>query len=1353
MAYYVGLDIGTNSVGWAVTDEHYKVLKYKGKRMWGIRLFEAADTAEGRRMKRTNRRRMDRKKQRIDLLQELFAPEMQKVDPTFFIRLNESRLYLEDKTVKEKYPLFIDKDYTDIEYYKKYPTIYHLRKELIDSTEPHDIRLVYLACHHILKNRGHFLIDGKLSDAKNLSVICEQMLNALNDLTHGSLEVTDVNKLEEKLMDTGIAKSVKAKAIMPLFSYGECENKEEENLCKKRVDQLCKLIVGNKGDIRKIFAEDMDELEATGFKFSEAKYEEAILPELEEKYPDEAAVVQKIKAIYDWSVLVKILAGEEYLSYAKVKAFEKHRDNLRTLKDLIRKYCKPEVYKQFFGYPASGKVNYASYIGSCNVHGQMQTVKKCTEEDFYKELRAILSAMQPDENDKGTVEDFLLQAENHELLPLLRSKDNGVIPNQVHMQELEKILQNAKNYLPFLNVKDAYGTVADKILALAAFRIPYYVGPLSTRHAGKGANAWMVRKSGQDGRIYPWNFDEIVDREKSNEAFIRRMTNKCTYLIGEDVLPKNSLLYAKYMVLNELNNLKVRGNKVSVAKKQAIYTDLFCKSSKVTGKRLLQYLQKDDPELTLNDLSGFDENFKSSLTAYLDFKKQILHEKADEEKWQKIMEDIIKWKTIYGDDARMLRHTIQMTYPDAFTDAELKKISAFRYSGWGNFSEKFLNGIEGMDQDTGEIFTLIGALWNTNYNLMQLLSKQFTFSENIAEFNSDKAGMIQKVTYASTVEKLIVSPANKRAIWQTVQIMEEIRKVMKAEPDKIFVEMARGGEKEKTRKASKKFRLLDLYAGCEKDARDWTKEIEARDEREFNSRKLYLYYTQMGKCMYTGEDIDIDELMSANSRWDIDHIYPRSKIKDDSLDNTVLVNKTVNNKDKSNRIVPEYIRSKMRNTWKMFLEKGFISKKKYDRLTRATDFTDEELAGFIERQMVETRQSAKAVAELLDRLYEHAEIIYVKAGLVSDFRHDHKLWKSRRVNDYHHAKDAYLNIVVGNVYHARFTSNPLKWIRENRNTEYSIRKVFDFDVRQGDKIVWYGKKSEALSIDTVLATMARNDILYTEYCYCGKGQLFDETLVKKGNENAISLKAGLDPVKYGGYSSPKTAAFAFISVEGKKGKRQNLIVEIPVYVHNVAGGNLALIGKYLEEKKGYVKVEVKKYPIRKNTLIVADGYPMRLRGADSKNLLLKNGVQLVLKPEHVQLIHHIEKYLENKNQYEADEKFDGFSEQELNILYDDLTEKMKNSIYKKRPANQAAIMEKGRKKFQTIELLSEKAKVLNEILILLRCDATSTANLKSIGASANVGSMKINKNTFATAPLVLINQSATGLFETREKLV
>ena len=82
--YYLGLDIGTNSVGWAVTDEDYNLCRFKQKDMWGIRLFENADTASERRVKRANRRRLQRRKQRIKLLQELFAEEVNKVDSAFF---------------------------------------------------------------------------------------------------------------------------------------------------------------------------------------------------------------------------------------------------------------------------------------------------------------------------------------------------------------------------------------------------------------------------------------------------------------------------------------------------------------------------------------------------------------------------------------------------------------------------------------------------------------------------------------------------------------------------------------------------------------------------------------------------------------------------------------------------------------------------------------------------------------------------------------------------------------------------------------------------------------------------------------------------------------------------------------------------------------------------------------------------------------------------------------------------------------------------------------------------------------------------------------------------------------------
>lgn len=143
--------------------------------------------------------------------------------------------------------------------------------------------------------------------------------------------------------------------------------------------------------------------------------------------------------------------------------------------------------------------------------------------------------------------------ENATFMPKQITKDNGVIPMQIHRAELVAILKNAEAYLSFLQEKDEEGmTVSEKILAIFDYRIPYYVGPLN-QHSNK---AWIVR---QTGKIYPWNFHQKVDIEASAEAFIQNLTSKCTYLPQEDVLPKQSILYSRYMVLNELNNLKING--------------------------------------------------------------------------------------------------------------------------------------------------------------------------------------------------------------------------------------------------------------------------------------------------------------------------------------------------------------------------------------------------------------------------------------------------------------------------------------------------------------------------------------------------------------------------------------------------------------------------------------------------------------------------------------------------------------------------------------------------------------------------------------------------------------------------
>ena len=183
--------------------------------------------------------------------------------------------------------------------------------------------------------------------------------------------------------------------------------------------------------------------------------------------------------------------------------------------------------------------------------------------------------------------------------------------------------------------------------------------------------------------------------------------------------------------------------------------------------------------------------------------------------------------------------------------------------------------------------------------------------------------------------------------------------------------------------------------------------------------------------MYSGRRIDLADLFAEG--YDIDHIHPRSVVKDDSFDNLVLVRAELNRSKTNDYPIRDSIRETMRGHWTFLRKHGLISEEKYRRLTRATRFEDSELAGFIARQLVQTGQAAKIVAELLRQRYGDDRVVYVKAGNVSAFRQDQRITaegeqkqagackgqktqqdplfvKCREVNDFHHAKDAYLNL-------------------------------------------------------------------------------------------------------------------------------------------------------------------------------------------------------------------------------------------------------------------------------------------------------------------------------------------------------
>ena len=385
--------------------------------------------------------------------------------------------------------------------------------------------------------------------------------------------------------------------------------------------------------------------------------------------------------------------------------------------------------------------------------------------------------------------------------------------------------------------------------------------------------------------------------------------------------------------------------------------------------------------------------------------------------------------------------------------------------------------------------SIIGALWNTNYNLMQLLSQEFKFINKIDNHNALYYQQ-NPSNIDSKLDEMYISNAVKRPIFRTIDIVKEIKSIMKKDPKKVFIEVARQ-KQEKKRTKSRKDSLKDLYKGLEQEYREeWSKRLENVSDDKLKSDRYYLYYMQLGKCMYTGKEISLHQLM--DNTYDIDHIYPQSIVKDDSIhNNKVLVDSSINRIKSNNLIMPE-IQERMTGYWNMLASKGLITKEKLFRLTRKNTFTDEELVGFINRQLVETRQSTKAIARIINDIFPNAEVVYVKAGLVSDFRHQYDMLKSRDVNDLHHAKDAYLNIVMGNVYNVKFTKDPLKFIKTKETYSINIKEkggLLSRDIERNGEIAW---KSDGSSISTVKKTMNKNNINYVRYTFLKKGQLFNQ---------------------------------------------------------------------------------------------------------------------------------------------------------------------------------------------------------------------------------------------------------------------
>ena len=1348
--YYVGLDIGTDSVGYAVTNENYDLCKFRGEPMWGVTLFDEAQPAADRRGFRTARRRLDRRQQRVKLIQDLFAKEIGKVDESFYIRIKESYLYPEKED--DKIRLF-DSYEKQKEYVQKYPTIHHLISELMNGEEEHDVRLVYLACVWLVAHRGHFLSDVDKHSVDKVTDF-EAVYQKLSDfIKHdeyslpwsSNVDVTAIeNVLKAKL---GINK--KSKALSEILFAGKAPKAINETY-EYNYDLVIKLLCGGKCALKDLFGKEYyDELEEKSIALN--KDDEALALIMQSLDEEDAEFIAVLKSVYDWSVLVDVLKGKSSISEAKVAVYEQHASDLKLLKKLIRKYV-PEKYNELFRDEKNSK-NYVAYIGKNVTAGKKVSVKKAVrKEDFCKYVLSLIRSVAPDSTDAHSFADICERLEVGDFLPKQVDGDNRVIPYQLYWYELNKVLENAKSYLPFLNERDHEGiSVSEKILSVFEFRVPYYVGPLKEKSNSK-YNHWMVRKA--DGKIYPWNFSRMVDLDASEEAFISRMTNSCTYLPGEDVLPKCSLVYCAFEVLNEINNIKVNGNDIPVSLKQSIYNDLFLQKNKITPKRIREYLLANNYIQANDVLSGIDITIKSSLSPFLQFKNLVncgLLTYADVEK-------IINRAT-YSEEKLRLRTWIQREFPH-LPEKDVSYISGLKFKDFGRLSRRLLCDIAGVDIETGEVYSsVLRAMWETNCNLMQLLSDRFNFKNSIDDMVLEYYGA-NKMSISDRLDEMSVSNAVKRPIIRTLDILKDVVKVQGRAPERVFVEMARGANEDQKgkRTSSRLQQIRELYDKVkDEDVRELQTVLDAWGDTAHNklqSDKLFLYFIQLGKCLYTGKSIDLESVIAGSGIYNVEHIYPRSFVKDDSIiNNKILVDSKANGEKSDSYPIESSIQEKMVGLWTRLNKIGLLSDEKFKRLTRKTHFTEEEKYEFINRQLVETRQSTKVVVTLLKELYPDTEVVCVKAGLVSEFRKTFDALKSRAINDLHHAKDAYLNIVVGNVWYSKFSRRFWK-----ATDQYSVKAeiVFTRPVVCGDKTVWNGASDKDRVINIVRKNTAHMT-MYSYYKHSGQnGGFFDQNPLKAA-EGLIPLKKDRPTSIYGGYNGATVAGF--VLVKYRIGKKNEIsLVPLKLLDMKMFITNDAFAFKYISNELGDKATDVEflfnKRVLKIFTMLSLDGARYCVRGkAGLSDIGIMNMMPFMTSPETEKYIKKLEAFNEKhkKNDKLAwDERYDGISAKRNEELYNIYIQKLLCWPYNTRPGNDTFV-----KKLQLHSDDFLKLDIFDQTHVLMQIQGImgriKQADLKCFDESSSSGIIKLSMNISNWkknyTDVRIIDQSASGIYE------
>lgn len=1337
---YVGFDIGTHSLGWVATDEEYNVKRIRGKKAWGARIFSPANSKAETRKIRSNRRRMARRKYRIQLLQELFAEEISKVDKTFFARLDNSMYRVEDKkNVACKQIIFTNAD-EEKEFYSKYPTIWHLRKALINNEEYalSNLKHVYLALHHIIKYRGNFLLEGSF----NIKKLDDTFLEDLNcflkkkyseecdcDIDSDIISRDDTEKLKNILLNNNLRKTTKKKSIIELFaSNDEC--------VKEYINMFSTIVTGGAYKLSKLDDAYKDIEDSISFQGNFDDIKDKIASILQ----DDFLIVEIAKSIYDFVLLNDLLGDENNISNVMCNIYDQHKKDLRLLKELLididnNLKLDSRIYETVFKNKSLN--NYSRLVA-------VDSRKRIDSKDFNDFISKILKANEGNVS-SNLIENYnylLKKAEDKTLLTIIAHYSTSLIPHQLHLLEFESIINNAAKVYPFLN------EIKEKLVLLFKYRIHYSYGPLNDK--SKYSN--VERKSNE--RITPWNISQIIDDNKTKQKFMKRLTNSCSYLLGSKVMPKSSLIFEKYVILDKLNPMKVNGESLSYEEKCEVFTYLLSRP-KTTLNQLKRFLSKrfnvKDNDVLISNIKEtdfFEASSHCHLSKFFDINKESI-------------EYYIYLATVYSDDKKALKNLLVEEYKE-LSNEQIKCILTLPTKKWASISSKLLTEIVYSNIDTGEEASILDVMLTTNNNFqMVLYHPQYRFVDLIEKYNS----MVRlDVSDESIIEEMLEETPSifRRSIHQTLLILNDIEKATKRKPDKIFIEVNRKKDDEKKGKETNpRIREVEEFihalikdsSTCDEALR-LKEDYDMIDKTMLKNKHIYLYFKQMGRDMYTGLPIKIDDVIHSY-KYDIDHIIPQSLIKDDSIDNMVLVDKNYNENIKKDIYpIPIEIRNESNlKFWHLLKEKKLISEKKYANLLRSSEISLEEIEDFVSRQINVVNYSNIVIKNILEIKYPDTKIVFSKSIYPSEIREYLQIAKNRDLNDTHHAIDAYLNVFCGNVLSTKYSDVRKIYYQKKDGEDRSFNMINTLH----NVLKYQSDSSGVLYKDKIKSTCLRRDIIVTYKLDYNNGAFYNSTIVKASNSISLFPVHAKSPMchtdKYGGYSDIMQSYIMAVEYE-EKGRVKKHLLRVPIIYDRIYQNEELLLKVVNNDRAKNVKLIRK---INLNQKIRWRGCEYLLYTSDERQNKYKMAYQNYLDNDYLNYLNKASKYIKLNLVQEGDivkeiiinkkqDKFVISKEYNLSILNELI------NICNKKVYDSCNYIVKIRSvsidKFISLSI-KEQINIINQVIKCLS-RKSEECNLSIIDGPKTC--MLRHTNNISNEDITLIYESPTGLFSHEVKL-